>query len=755
MLDSSCDCDLLPDDCFEGTPIQGVCLAETVGGGASDGGNGADSSGGGGIDPNRLKSAITVLHGQWTDVTNGSFVCSDLVPVFDNLSPEGTPFPNSAFVFAALDNGTSFDGGLLQTCPAPATDQVSISTFDTTLGELCDAIPLCKFTFPLSLNLYAKENGNTVASGTITNNGSSIQSTESGAPLTVGDHDVDLCIEDGATQFELCDTQPMRAAAPLGSGVDTYGHFAGEMAADFVPIAGKPGAIALGSTDDGVTRLALPSAFRFPFYGATVQNYIWVGSNGGINTTYAAIGPGNTGLPASPSANAPDIAVYWDDLDPSSGGGVFAWYDGTRLIVSWENVPHGRDSGSSTAEGVSVQAHIYPTGYIEFHYLETDVGDPLYDDGRSATIGIGNVAGTDAVEVSHDSNTMLLSGVQAVGVAHSSAGCLADKIQLDPHVACTADDEYLTVCTPTGETVQLALPDTSVCEAGSAAVQGEVIESGATESTLTSLKTPIQIDVGGYVTLDEGVHRVRWWPVDAGGQQVGPSFTQLVFVKTWVHSACGGSGRSMLILTSEDDTQISDPVDPPQAVIGLEGDDLVSAPAGSDFLGDGVGAGVCEANDGDDLLVGEDGDDTLDGGVGDDKLWGGLGSDLLVGGQGNDRLDGQEGADVLMGDNGDDELWGGVDDDVLEGGNGDDTLFPGDGANTTFGGAGDDTIVILASCELTAGALISGGAGTDTLLLPPGMTQQTVEAAGVVLEGIESVQESSALPTHRAACGEE
>jgi hypothetical protein len=105
-----------------------------------------------------------------------------------------------------------------------------------------------------------------------------------------------------------------------------------------------------------------------------------------------------------------------------------------------------------------------------------------------------------------------------------------------------------------------------------------------------------------------------------------------------------------------------------------------------------------------------------------------------------------------MGDDGDDELWGGVDDDVLDGGGGDDTLLPGGGANTTFGGAGDDIIMILAPCELTAGALVSGGAGADTLLLPPGLTQQAVEAAGVVLEGIESVQESSSLPVHRAAC---
>jgi hypothetical protein len=44
-----------------------------------------------------------------------------------------------------------------------------------------------------------------------------------------------------------------------------------------------------------------------------------------------------------PQSGTTDILVYWDDLDPTSGGEVFAWQDTTtgndRFVISWGDVP--------------------------------------------------------------------------------------------------------------------------------------------------------------------------------------------------------------------------------------------------------------------------------------------------------------------------------------------------------------------------------------------------------------------------------
>lgn len=744
-LSSDCDCDIIPSNCYEnGVVMPGVCIPEQIGG--------ADDGSGDGGGSGRLRSALSVLAGDWERAEAQNYSCSQLEPGGWYVPTEGNPPSGTASPYA-LTNGTSFTTGLRHTCPAPSTNDVEISTFDTSLEELCRLIPLCNASSDLELTITASENETLLASGTLEKSGTVITTTEAGAPLSVGDHTVDLCVEHRATEVEGCIAQAIRASAPLGSGVDGHGYFAGELAADFIPIASKPGKQSLSLSDNGYGRVSLPSGFTFPFYGSAISTYLYVGANGGINTTNAPIAAGNTHLPASSSVDAPDIAVYWDDLDPSSGGGVHAWFDGMRFIVSWEGVPHGRDGSSSTSNGVSVQAHIYESGRIEFHYLDTDVGDADYDHGKSATIGIGNLAGTQAVEVNYDSNALLTSDVVAVGIQLDTVGCLADGLIIPPEVACTANDHYLTVCSPSEETVNLPLPDVSACASGSVGVAGRVIESGSKESLLAPLSTSLPIDAQGNVELDEGVHRIQWVPVDGEDEQMGPGFTQLVFVRTWVHDECSSSFmQSMVLLTDDDDTHSAFASDA-LAIIGRSGVDVLTSAEGDDFIGDGPDDGICEANEGDDRLVGEDGDDTLDCGPGDDRAWGGSGDDLLIGGDGIDSLYGQDGHDILYGDAHDDALWGGLGDDVLEGGDGADTLFPGAGVDAVYGGAGDDTIAILSACELTNGKLLSGGSGTDVLLLPPGLDLSAVLAAGVTVDAdIESVQTSTELPTHRATC---
>lgn len=748
-FDSNCDCDILPSDCFAagGSPDEGVCLPDLIGG--ADGGSG-DGGGGGSA---RLASAITLLHG--TILDSSDFTCSQLDPSGSFTPQLSAPPPTSAVSPYAITNGTSFTAGLHHTCAVAATDDISITTFGVTIEELCRLNPLCESTNDLSLDVTATENSTLLASGTLTKSGTTIGTTESGAPLSVGDHELELCIEHDASGLIACSTQPVRASAPLGSGLDAHGYFAGELAADFVTLAGREGATQLSLTDDGHVRVPLPSSFTFPYYGSLISGYLWIGANGGINTTNRSIGRANTSLPASLGASSPEIAVYWDDLDPSSGGGVYTWFDGMRFIVSWEDVPHGRDESSSTTDGVSVQAHIYESGRIELHVLDTEVGDTSHDHGKSATMGITNLTGTTAVEVSYDDAALLSSGIGAVGFGEASRGCLADDLVIPPRVACTARDHFVTVCTPTGSAVVLPVPDATECAVASSGVAGEVVESGSSSSSLSPLSSPIAIGEGGEVVLDESVHRIRWWPIDQDDEQNGPSFTQLVFVRTWVHTNCGSSSHSMMLFTEADDDYVSPMQINSLTLLGLPGEDALVSSEGDDFIGDGPDASICEANGGSDRMVGEDGDDTLDAGTGPDWVWGGTGDDLLLGGPGDDELYGQGGHDILQGGDEHDVLWGGTGDDVIDGDDGNDTIYPGAGVDVVDGGAGDDTIIILDTCELTSGKLLSGGSGADVLLLPPGIGIEELTAAGVIIDAdIETITNSSSLPLHAASCEE-
>jgi hypothetical protein len=94
---------------------------------------------------------------------------------------------------------------------------------------------------------------------------------------------------------------------------------------------------------------------------------------------------------ALPSTSAPNnlLALFWDDLHPGRGGDVYYFGSATRMIVEWKGVP----LRSSPSSFQSMQVHLYPTGRIEYHYL--DVSAPL----NSCTVGIQNASRNDGLQV--------------------------------------------------------------------------------------------------------------------------------------------------------------------------------------------------------------------------------------------------------------------------------------------------------------------------------------------------------------------
>ncbi|MCK4658065.1 MAG: PEP-CTERM sorting domain-containing protein [Phycisphaerae bacterium] len=87
------------------------------------------------------------------------------------------------------------------------------------------------------------------------------------------------------------------------------------------------------------------------------------------------------------------LAVYWDDLDATTGN---VYYDtigepGSQVfIVQWQDRPHSPGDAVLDGNEATFQVQIFENeapGYAQFLYQDVTFGDPTLNDGASATIG--------------------------------------------------------------------------------------------------------------------------------------------------------------------------------------------------------------------------------------------------------------------------------------------------------------------------------------------------------------------------------
>ncbi|MCB9497668.1 MAG: S8 family serine peptidase [Fibrobacteria bacterium] len=145
--------------------------------------------------------------------------------------------------------------------------------------------------------------------------------------------------------------------------------------------------------------------FPFPFHGSTWPS-VYVSSNGYVTVGAGASTYSNVPLPST-SAPASMIAPYWDDLYPGSQGNVYAEVRSDRLIVEWNNV---RLYGGS--ESVTMQAHLFRNGRIEFQYLSVPTTS-------SYTVGIQDP--TRAIGFSVAYNAIYLGANMAIAIQKGSS----------------------------------------------------------------------------------------------------------------------------------------------------------------------------------------------------------------------------------------------------------------------------------------------------------------------------------------------
>lgn len=172
--------------------------------------------------------------------------------------------------------------------------------------------------------------------------------------------------------------------------------------------------------DDEAVQVTLP--FPVPFYGAG-QGKAWIATNGYV--TFAADRVTTASNGRLPTTGTPNNAVYpyWDDLTVDAQAGVYTAVTGTAphrvFVVEWRNV----NFYSDTAQRISFAALLGEDGSIGFRYKDVE---SEREQGTSATVGIENAAGTDALLYSYEEAA--LSGGQGIAFTASRHGLVTGAV---------------------------------------------------------------------------------------------------------------------------------------------------------------------------------------------------------------------------------------------------------------------------------------------------------------------------------------
>jgi hypothetical protein len=154
--------------------------------------------------------------------------------------------------------------------------------------------------------------------------------------------------------------------------------------------------------DDDSAPFGLP--FAFPFYSGRYSE-LFVNSDG--NVTFVSDDHASTDRDVARFLTGPPrVALLFDDLDPSSGGGVYRRTDSDAVVITWCNVPEF----GATNNRVNVQMRLGSDGNIDFIYGAT-VG------ATSAVVGVspGATGIFTPVDISTASAGTITGGSGAVG----------------------------------------------------------------------------------------------------------------------------------------------------------------------------------------------------------------------------------------------------------------------------------------------------------------------------------------------------
>ncbi|CAN5301770.1 hypothetical protein BH09ACT13_BH09ACT13_05900 [soil metagenome] len=197
------------------------------------------------------------------------------------------------------------------------------------------------------------------------------------------------------------------SATQTVNGTAALNYACSEIADTWVDVTPGTRLTTASNSDDAFSTLNI--TFPFSFYGQTYTT-AYVSSNGflTLGSSAGADTPGNASIP-NPAAPNGVVAAFWDDLNPASAGDVYAGLTGavgSRVLhVEWFNVPHFTLFGSSGL--ATFEMSLYEaSGEIRYRYLDTDLGNPSWNAGASATAGMEKVDGSFGKEISFNRPTL-------------------------------------------------------------------------------------------------------------------------------------------------------------------------------------------------------------------------------------------------------------------------------------------------------------------------------------------------------------
>ncbi|MCK4511208.1 T9SS type A sorting domain-containing protein, partial [bacterium] len=388
---------------------------------------------------------------------DGHATVTDSLVSFGDITPDSTAWGSSDF---SVSVDTDWPGGydlplVLRVCYGESTDIVVLAPLETVSGDLAVTHVLGDDGSPggngdgnlepgevvgieVTLDCWA-DSGLTNVTGVLSGRTSRIsvtsasaafpdiaagaEGTNCGAPFIVsvapdadpGDAKLFLRISADAPTYAYAETLALgltvAEVAPLyPTGPDNYGYYAYDSSDTLYPAApgfewteiAPPGPGLrlddVSDSDNGVVELAAP--FDIRCYGLIRQD-LWVSSNGFVSV----YPPGGSWSVNSsiPSLDGPAgmFAPFWDDLDPSSGGDVYAWFDPSehRYIIQYDNVRHSDSEATETFQVIIYDPayHSTPTGDAEIVFLYKDVSQP-----GSCTVGIEHPYETDGTQFLFD-----------------------------------------------------------------------------------------------------------------------------------------------------------------------------------------------------------------------------------------------------------------------------------------------------------------------------------------------------------------
>ena len=176
----------------------------------------------------------------------------------------------------------------------------------------------------------------------------------------------------------------IEAAGAVSANADQYGYIWSTSASSWIDASDGT---SYNPADDGEQNVTLP--FSFPFYDV-MTNTLRISNNGAIRVgaTTGEIDYANVAMNAAPNYF---LAPFWDDFNNQTGA-VYVKTIGTtpnqKAIIQWTERPHYDRVGAATFQVV-----LSENGNIAYQYQDVDFGDPAFDAGASATVGIrGNGA---------------------------------------------------------------------------------------------------------------------------------------------------------------------------------------------------------------------------------------------------------------------------------------------------------------------------------------------------------------------------